>query len=170
MMAAIQNRGNNEKWAGGPIVQNLDHTYSLAPEEKGYLATLGVNADDLLVKMNAQTNIQASSRALDYINRFGEVHGTLTKPLLTLHTTLDGNVDVRSESAYRQTVESAGAMANLTQAYVGGLGHCAFTAKQLLATLGAVEHWLETGTRPDASALPNSLGFDNTFVPRPWPY
>ena len=170
MLAATQNRENNEAWASGPVAQNLDRHYSLTPDEKTYLAGLGVNADDLLAKMNARTNIVASARARDYIDRFGAVHGTLTKPVLTLHTTLDTNVDVRSESAYRETVAASGCLNNLAQAYVSGVGHCAFTAKQLLAALAAMESWLDTGVPPNASAFPESLGFDNKFVPPPWPY
>ena len=152
------------------MAQNIDHRYSLTPDEKRYLAGLGIRPDDLLAKMNAQTNIHASPRARDYINRFGEVHGTLVKPVLTLHTTLDPMADVRNESAYRHTLEASGCLNNLAQAYVAAVGHCAFTARQLLAALAAMEKWLETGVAPSASAFPEALGFNNRFVPPPWPY
>jgi len=46
----------------------------------------------------------------------------------------------------------------------------AFTANQLLAGLAAMESWLDTGTPPSASSFPEALGFNNAFVPPPWPY
>ena len=167
---ATSNRANTQMWASGPVAQNLDHRYSLTSDEKKYLAGLGVQADSLLANMNAQTSLYASPRARDYIERFGDVHGTLTKPVLTVHTTQDTLADIRHESAYRQTVGGSACTLNLVQAYVSGVGHCAFTARQLLAALAAMESWLDTGKPPGAAAFPESLGFDNAFVPPPWPY
>ncbi len=170
MAFATWYRALTQDWAAGPVAQNINHRYSLTSDEKRYLAGLGVQADDLLAKMNARTNIAASPRARDYVERFGSVHGTLMKPVLTLHTTLDALADSRHESAYRKTVEDSRAMENLVQAYASALGHNAFTAKQLLAALAAMESWLDTGKRPGASAFPEALGFDNAYVPPPWPY
>ena len=48
-----------------------------------------------------------------------------------------------------------------------------FTSRRLgraVAALAAMEHWLNTGVRPDASFFPETLGFDGSFVPPPWPY
>jgi len=170
MNNSITDRVNTQNWASGPVAQNLDHRYSLTSDEKKYLAGLGVQADDLLGKMNARTNIAASPRARDYVARFGDVHGTLTKPVLTVHTTLDPVSDIRHESAYRKTVEDSRCLENLVQAYVSTLGHYGFTAKQLLAALAAMESWLDTGKQPGASAFPEALGFDNAYVPPLWLY
>jgi pimeloyl-ACP methyl ester carboxylesterase len=170
LLQATQGRANNEMWASGRFMQNLDHAYSLTPDEKAYLAGLGVKADDLLAKMNARTNIAANPRARDFIDRFGNVRGVLKRPVVILHTTLDGLNEVASESAYRRTVEASGYLDNLVQVYVAGVGHGAFTTKQYLAALAAVESWLDSGMRPDAAAFPEALGFDNAFAPPPWPY
>jgi len=94
----------------------------------------------------------------------------LRRPALTLHNTMDGLAEVAHESAYRTQVEWWGGQDRLVQVYVKGVGHCAFTSAQLLATLEAMERWLDTGTRPDASFFPEEKGFDNKFVPPPWPY
>src|SRR3546814_14516123 len=48
-----------ERRAGGPVVQNLTHTYTLTPTETAYLMSLGVNAGPLLDAMNARRNISA---------------------------------------------------------------------------------------------------------------
>jgi len=156
--------------AAGPVCQNLDRHYTLKPEEKTYLAGLGINADALLAKMNARTNIMAAPWARDYIERFGGLRGKLLRPTLTLHTTVDPVVEVAHESAYRAQVEGWAGLDRLVQVYVKGVGHCAFTSAQLLATLEAMERWLDTGVRPDASFFPEDKGFDNKFVPPPWPY
>ena len=170
LLQGTQGRQNAEMWATGPVAQNLDHRYSLTADEKAYLAGLGIKADDLLAKMNTRANIAADPRARDYLHRFGDPRGVLRRPVLTLHNTLDGLSEVANESAYRQTVEAAGYLENLAQVYVSGVGHCAVTTQQLLAALGAMEGWLDTGARPNASAFPEALGFDNAFVPPPWPY
>jgi hypothetical protein len=39
-----------------------------------------------------------------------------------------------------------------------------------MAALNGMEYWLDTGAQPDASFFPEGMGFDNSFVPPPWPY
>jgi pimeloyl-ACP methyl ester carboxylesterase len=170
MLWTTQQREAIEAWANGPIVQNFDHRYSLAPADKAYLATLGIKADDLLDKMNSWPQIAACAPCRDFAYRFATVRGALTKPVLTLHTTADGLAEINNEGYYRDVVESRGCSQNLSQAFVNGVGHCAFTATQILTTLAAMEKWLDTGVRPDASSFPEAQGFDNRFVPPPWPY
>jgi pimeloyl-ACP methyl ester carboxylesterase len=170
MLFVTQNREANEGWAAGPFVQNLDHRYTLKPEEKTYLAGLGIKADDLLAKMNARTDIMAAPWARDYLERFGGLRGWLRRPTLTIHNTMDPQAEVAHESAYRAQVEGWAALDRLVQVYVKGVGHCAFTSAQLLATLEAMESWLNTGVRPDASFFPEDKGFDPKFVPPSWPY
>jgi alpha-beta hydrolase superfamily lysophospholipase len=170
MLLAVWVRAMNESFAAGPIAQNLDHRYTLTPEEKTYLAGLGVNADDLLAKMNVRTNIMAAPWARDYMERFSALRGVIRRPTLTLHGTLDNIADVAGESAYRAQVQWWGCQDQLLQVYTKGAGHCVFTSEQLLTTLEAMERWLNTGTKPDASFFPEPKGFDNTFVPPPWPY
>ena len=170
MNFSFQDRVNTQNWAAGPVAQNLNRRYSLTADQKQYLAGLGVQADDLLAKMNARTNIAANPRARDYVGRYGDLYGYLTKPAMALYITLDTIVDIRNASAYSNTVQDWGRQENLVQAYASTLGHYAFTASQLLAALAALESWLDTGTKPGAAAFPEALGFDNAFVPPPWPY
>jgi pimeloyl-ACP methyl ester carboxylesterase len=170
MWMATHLRESFEGWAAGPFTQNLDRRYTLKADENAYLNSLGVNADDLLAKMNARANIAASPRSRDFMERFGGVRGTPRRPVLTLHTTVDPTADVRHESAYRSLVETSGCSENLLQTYVDGVGHCAFTSRQLLTALAAVERWLETGVRPDSSFFPAAEGFNSGFVPAPYPY
>jgi len=170
MLWTTQQRESIEMWSTGPIVQNVDHRYALKPDEKAYLKDLGLDADALLSTMNARPPVYACSRCRDYAYRFATVRGILTKPVITLHTTGDGLADITNEGYYRDAVASWSCPDKLYQAYVGGVGHCAFTATQILTTLAAMEKWLDTGVRPDASAFPESQGFDTRFVAPKWPY
>lgn len=170
MWIATHLRESVEVWATGPFTQNRDRFYRLAPEQISYLAGLGVAAEELLARMNAQTTVTANARARSYMDRYGGTTGRLQRPVVMLHTTADPQVDVRNLDVYRQRVERWGAQELLVQGYVKAAGHCGFTADQVLAGLAAVESWLETGVRPDATAFPTSLGFDPAFVPGGWPY
>jgi pimeloyl-ACP methyl ester carboxylesterase len=170
MLWTTQQREAIESWATGPIVQNFDHRYSLSAADKASLANLGIDADDLLGKMNSRAPITTCDRCRDFTYRFATVRGWLTKPAITMHTIGDGLAEINNEGYYRDAVASWGYSTNLAQAFVKGVGHCAFTSTQILTALGAMEKWLDTGTRPDASSFPEAQGFDNSFVPPPWPY
>jgi hypothetical protein len=168
LVIGIWARALNEEFAAGPFAQNLDHRYTLKPEEQTYLAGLGINANDLLVKMNARRNIAAAPWARDYAERFGGLRGLLRRPVLTLHGTQDNVVDVSCQSTIRAQVGWWGVQDRLMQVYTRAAGHCVFTSEQLLMALQAMERWLDTGTKPDASFFSEDKGFDNRFVPPPW--
>lgn len=167
--ATVQ-RESLESWATGPVAQNLDHTYTLRPEDKAYLATLGVKADDLLAKMNARAKISPCLGCRDYATRFGSVRGALTKPVIALHNTGDGIADIAHEGYYRDLVATQDRSKYLYQAFVPGPGHSAFTPTQILTGLAALEAWIETGARPTTATFPEAQGFDNRFVAPSWPY
>ncbi len=170
MLWSTQQRETVEMWSTGPIVQNVDHQYTLKPEDKARLKDLGVDADALLAKMNARAAVSPCSRCRDYAYRFATVRGALTKPVLTLHTTSDALAEINNEGYYRDAVASWNCSDKLLQAYVSGVGHCAFTATQILTALAAMETWLNTGVRPSGAAFPGAQGFDSGFVPPRWPY
>jgi hypothetical protein len=89
--------------------------------------------------------------------------------MITMHGISDALLPVSHHALYRALVEARGYGDNLVQAYVN-TGHAAFSAEQFLAVLAAMEHWLDTGMRPDSSFFPEPVGFDNAFVPPAWPY
>lgn len=162
-------RAELERRAGGPVVQNLNHEYTLTNQEKTYLASLGVNADALLATMNARRNIAASRSARRYLENFADYTGNINRPVLSIHTTVDGLVLTANESAYRATVEAAGKQDNLLQVYTNSVGHCTFRPEQLLAAVEAMKAWVEGGLRPNLQAFPETLGFVPSFMPPPWP-
>lgn len=85
-----------------------------------------------------------------------------------MHAKFDGLVFVSNESYYAQLARTAHSSKRLVQSYVNTVGHCSFTADQYLSGMAAMNSWLDTGVRPDASLLPPSQGFDLEYVPPPW--
>jgi pimeloyl-ACP methyl ester carboxylesterase len=153
----------------GPVAQNVGAEYALTPDEMAYLSSLGVNAGQLLAWMNEHADITASRPARNHLAHYGTPEGDLRRPLLTMHGVYDPMLPTSHEALYGALVETAGHRDQLVQVYARA-GHASFSAEQYLKALAAMEHWLDTDVRPDASFFPESAGFDNSYVPPPWPY
>jgi hypothetical protein len=165
----FESRAELERRAGGPFVQNLDQNYSLTPSEKAYLAGLGVDANPLLLQMNARRNIVAFPAARNYVARYADYSGEIKHPVLTVHTMIDEIVQVANESAYAETITAAGRENLLFQTYTSGVGHCEFTGQQFLISINAIDNWVRTGVRPTTASFPAAVGFVPGFVPPPFP-
>lgn len=177
MFFVTQARAELERRAHGPVAQNLDHIYSLTPIEIAYLDSLlnplGVDVSDLLAEMNARRDIEARLPSRKYLERYADYTGNLKRPVITIHTTVDGLVHVANEGVYRETVSAAGKEDLLVQVYTDSVGHCGFTSDQLYFTIKAMEDWLNTGTPPDPMdplIFPPIFGFVNDFEPPDWPH
>lgn len=77
-----------------------------------------------------------------------ETTGDLQMPMLTLHTTGDGQVPIEQARILRQRVDAAGKGDLLVQRVVGDVGHCGFTTTEMEAGLEALKAWVERGTKP----------------------
>jgi hypothetical protein len=161
-------RGEAERRAGGPYVQNVTHNYVLTASEQAYLATLGFNASPVLAAMNASTRFSGERSARNYMSHYATYTGDLRDPVFTLHTKWDTLVPWPHESAYAETVAAAGESDLLVQASTGGLGHCNFSPTHILASVALLERWAETGVRPSAADLA-AVGLDGTTPPPEWP-
>lgn len=162
-------RSHLEQQFGGPVAQNIGDQYSLTDDEKSYLFTLGVNADHLLGWMNAHTNIASRRASRERLAQYGTPNGNLRRPIVMMLGVSDPLVVPSNGAVYHDLVQARRHDNKLVQAYVN-TWHGPYSAQQYLAALAALEHWLDTGDRPDAAYFPSSLGFDNSFVPPPWPY
>jgi hypothetical protein len=161
-------RAELQRRAGGPYVQNLDQNYTLTSSEKAYLSSIGVPSavvDGWLAQMNARRNIQADPSARNYVKNNTDYNGKIRNPLLTMHTIVDPLVVVANEAAYAELNAASGKDELLFQTYTTGVGHCSFTAPQLLTAVSAIDLWVRTGVRPTAAFFPAVLGFDPFFVP-----
>ena len=165
-------RAELERRAGGPVVQNLTHTYSLGAADRAYLTSvLGVPAaqvDAWLATMNA-TRFAAPPSSRNYVEHYATFTGKLKGPVLTLHTVVDTLVPVQHEAAYAATVAAAGNDGLLRQVYTSGTSHCGFAGAQVPIAIGALDAWVSTGVPPASAAFPAALGFVPGFVPPPWP-
>lgn len=169
MYFGTEARAEVERRARGPVVQNLDHEYTLTDDEKAYLASLGVDADSLLYEMNA-TRYEADPEARAYLEANADYTGEITGPVLTLHTTVDGLVPASHEAAYADTVAAAGRSDDLMQVFTESVGHCTFSTEQVVTSVMALDEWVRTGQRPDPVLFDESLGFAPDFQPEPWPF
>ena len=162
-------RSHLEQQYGGPVAQNIGAQYTLTDDEKSYLSTLGVNADQLLGWMNAHTNIGARRAARNRLAQYGAHNGNLHRPVVMMQGIDDPLVIASNAAVYHDLAEARRHENKLAQAYVN-TWHGPYSAEQYLAALAALENWLNTGTKPDAWFFPESLGFDNSFIPPAWPY
>jgi len=172
MFFLTEARSELQRRAGGPYVQNVNHNYNLTAAERAYLNGLGVPTpviDGWLAQMNARTNIVAPPASRNYVEHYATFTGKIKNPVLTVHTEIDPLVIVANESAYNETVATAGRSDRLFQTYTKANGHCNFTGPQILTAVGAIDSWVRTGVKPTATSFPAALGFDSTFVPPPFP-
>ena len=169
MFFATGGRAELEARAGGPVAQNLNHTYILSEYNKEYLAYLGVDANALLSSMNEQTVIEADPSARSYLQKHADFSGELERPVMTLQPKGDGLTVPANSTVYQETVEASGASDFLFQTYTNGNMHSVFTPEQVCAAFEAMEYWLNKGTRPGSDSFPTDLDFDNDYIPQAWP-
>jgi hypothetical protein len=98
-----------------------------------------------------------------------EMHGRLAMPLLTMHSTGDGQVPIDQLRILRERVDAAGRDRLLVSRVFTDPGHCGFTATEWAAALRALVRWVEHGVRPkgnDSRHL-NDLRPRFELLPRP---
>jgi hypothetical protein len=82
-----------------------------------------------------------------------ETTGRLAMPLLTLHTTGDGQVPIEQLRLLRQRARAAGRGRLLVSRVFRDPGHCGFTSIEWAAALRALVRWVEHGVRPRGNDL-----------------
>jgi pimeloyl-ACP methyl ester carboxylesterase len=100
-----------------------------------------------------------------------ETTGNIQMPMVTIHSTGDGQVPIEQAQILRRRVEAAGKGELLVQRVIGDLGHCGFTTREQEAGLEALMAWVERGVKPKGTnvLLDDLRKLDRTFelVPRP---
>jgi alpha-beta hydrolase superfamily lysophospholipase len=172
MYATTEVKAEIEAKAKGYVYENVGRVYSLSPEKKVYLATLGVNADQILGQMNNGATISAAKQQRQYGEKYFDPTGDLIMPVLSVHSKYDHVYPTYYESKLLEKVQSAASEDLLLQVYTDDVGHCSFTNEQSLRAIQAMEKWLATGKKPNSSddtLFPTSEGFDHNHVPGPFP-
>lgn len=82
-----------------------------------------------------------------------DLSGLIVLPMLTVHALHDPVVSFEAEAAYAATVHAAGRSHLLAQVATDESEHSRLRDATYLSALRALEAWLQTGVRPDASAL-----------------
>ncbi len=170
--------GNPSFNAGVNYAHNLKHSRNYA-EVQALYAAAGLSLDaDLAVLKNA-TRIAADPGALIYLSDNIIYNGQLTVPVLTLHTTGDGVVNVEQERAYRRVVREANNSLLLRERFIHRAGHCEFSPAEMITAEQTLELRLATGKwqglgitqlNAEAAALGpafNIIAVDNQPYPAP---
>ena len=120
----------------------------LAPN-RGTVYRLGPLSDVTSAAFNrAALRLTTNAKLLRTFVDGNETTGELRMPLLTLHTTGDGQVPIDQAQILQRRVDAAGKGDLLVQRVVRDPGHCGFTNEEWVASFEALVRWVEKGTRP----------------------
>lgn len=168
--------GGNPSWNTGVDYRRLFARSSQKALVKRAYGEAGLSLRTDLTRLNAGPRIKADPTAVRYLNRYGIPTGRTPWPVVTLHSTGDGNVPPENQRWYATQVRRAGNPANLKQLYVDRGNHCTFTASeevtalQTLLTRMNTRHW--PSTRPDvlnSAAAKFAPDYQTVFDPDPEP-
>jgi pimeloyl-ACP methyl ester carboxylesterase len=137
--------GGNFSWNTG-----VDYRAQLArsvdrAEVKALYKVAGLDLNKELETLNDTARISADPKAVSYITKFITYNGDIDMPVLALHTTGDGLVEVTDEQAYASVVNSTGDSNLLRQVFVHRAGHCTFTPAETISAFETLVHRINTG-------------------------
>jgi pimeloyl-ACP methyl ester carboxylesterase len=143
--------GGNFSWNTGVDYNvQLSHSSDEAEVEALYAAA-GLDLDKDLATLNSAARIAADPAAAQYVAKFISYDGNLNIPVLSMHTTGDGLVEVTDENAYASVVRSAGDNSMLRQVFVHRAGHCTFTPAETISAFQTLINRLDTGRWQDST-------------------
>ena len=98
-----------------------------------------------------------------------EVTGRLSIPLLTMHTTGDGQVPINQAQILQRRAHAAGRDRLLVQRVVEDPGHCGFSTAEQENGFRSLVDWVENGRRPSGTSLQHAdlRRLDRTFELEP---
>jgi len=160
--------GGNFSWNTGVDYRvQLSHSVDRAEVDALY-KTAGLDLNQELDTLNAAPRTSVTNpNALAYITKYITYNGNLNMPVLTMHTTGDGLVEVTDENAYASVVRSAGDNSMLRQVFVHRAGHCTFTSAETIAAFQTLIHRINTGSWED-STNPASMNAQATSLGSPF--
>lgn len=137
--------GGNFSWNTGVDYRvQLSHSIDRA-EVQALYAAAGLDLNQDLARLDAAPRISADPAAVAYVAKYITYDGELGMPVLTMHTTGDGLVEVTGENAYAAVVRSAGDRSMLRQVFVHRAGHCTFTPAETITAFQTLVDRLDTG-------------------------
>jgi len=143
--------GGNFSWNTGVDYRvQLSHS-SDRDEVEALYAAAGLDLNNDLDTLNDAPRIAANPAAVAYVSKYITYNGELNIPVLTLHTTGDGLVEVTDENAYASVVRSAGDNSMLRQVFVHRAGHCTFTPAETITAFKTLIHRIDSGRWEDST-------------------
>jgi pimeloyl-ACP methyl ester carboxylesterase len=141
-----QRAGGNPSWnTGVDYARQLRLSVDL-PEVLALYREAGLDLAADLKTLQRAPRIQADPGTVDYVQRNIVYNGRLGGvPVLTLHTTGDGLVQVQHEDAYADVVAAGGQTGLLRQVFVHRAGHCTFTPAETIAAFQALLQRVDRG-------------------------
>ncbi len=143
------------------LAPNRDTTYRLGPlstvtSQQFNRAVIRLGTNDQLLRGFVEGN---------------ETTGNLQMPVLTLHTTGDGQVPIEQARILQRRVDAAGKEGLLVQRVVRDPSHCGLTSPEWEANLASLVRWVEHGAKPaGTNVLARDLRrLDRTFELSPRP-
>ncbi len=143
--------GGNASWTNDVDFRDLLARSANRAQVEALYQAAGLSLDADLQAIQQAPPIFADQNAVDYLTANVTYNGSITAPVLTMHTTGDGLVVVQNERAYREIVAAAGNSSLLRQIYVDRAGHCQFSGAEVLTALGVLLQRVQTGVWPDTS-------------------
>lgn len=167
--AELEHRaGGNVSWNSGVDYRvQLSHSVDLA-EVMALYSAAGLDLEADLDTLNAAPRISADPGAVAYLTRYITYTGDIDVPVLTMHTTGDGLVEVTDEQAYAAGVRRAGENSLLREVFVHRAGHCSFTPAETVSAFQTLVHRLDSG-RWEASTSPAAMNAEAAALGLPAP-
>ena len=154
--------GGNFSWnTGVDYHAQLANSVNRAEVEALYTAA-GLDLNKELDTLNATPRISADPGAVAYVSKYITYNGDLDMPVLSMHTTGDGLVEVTDENAYASVVGSAGDSKLLRQVFVHRAGHCTFTPAETVTAFQTLVQRIDTNHW--GSIDPSTMNADATSL------
>ena len=126
----------------GVVVDNTDAVYQFDTDPALSPAEQALNDDVLRVAQTPAGRVEHGMANVPVVN------GTPSIPVLTLHDLGDLFVPFSMEQVYAGRVAAAGRSELVVQRAIRGVGHCDFTAEELVRGFTDLVRWVEQGVRP----------------------
>jgi len=130
----------------------LTRTGGLSPFDNTHISYTGLGAFDAVLNAGVG-RFAGDPKAFDYLIAFYQPRGKLTRPVLTLHTTLDPDAPFVHEKLLAAIVANAKTSKWLAQQYYNRYGHCNFSPAEAASTFSGLVDWAETGRKPASGVL-----------------
>lgn len=125
------------------LVPERDEPYELS-------AVPGVTSEEFAAQA---VQPKANPSLLETFAQGMEVSGELRMPLVTLHTTGDGQVPLDQARILNARASSRGKASLLATRVIEDSGHCGFTTSEQALAFAALVSWAECGKKPRATPL-----------------